>query len=117
VLLAVVAHPPLAATPPPPARALVFADEYRFDFSRKVFPAGRVRLQLKNIGEDDHDLRLLGPRGGLRGETGRVRPNRLGEIRVTLPRGRYSYLCTVGDHAAKGMRGTFTVIAPKKKKN
>lgn len=115
MLLAVVAHPPLAATPPPPARALVFADEYRFAFSRKVLPAGRVRLQLKNIGEDDHDLRVLGPRGGLRGETGRVHSGGLGEIRASLPRGRYSYLCTVGDHAAHGMKGTFTVIAPKKK--
>ena len=116
-MFVLVAHPPLAVTPPPPARALVFADEYRFDFSRKVFPAGRVRLQLKNIGEDDHDLRVLGPRGGLRGETGRVRPGKLAEIRFRLPKGRYSFLCTVGDHAARGMKGTFTVLAPKKKPN
>ncbi len=110
-----VAHPPLAATPPPPARALVFADEYRFAFSRRVFPAGRVRLQLKNLGEDDHDLRVLGPRGELRGETGRLHPGGLAAIRFRLPKGRYSFLCTVGDHAARGMRGTFTVRAPRKK--
>jgi uncharacterized cupredoxin-like copper-binding protein len=94
---------------------LVFADEFRFSPSRRTVPAGVLRLQLKNIGEDDHDLRVLGPSGGLRGQTARLHPGGLGEIRARLPRGRYSYLCTVGDHAARGMKGTFTVIAPKKR--
>jgi hypothetical protein len=109
-----VAHPPLAATAPP-ARVLVFADEFRFAFSRRAFPAGRLRLQLKNIGEDDHDLRIVGPKGVVRAESGVVASEQLGEIRVRLPRGRYTFYCTLGDHAQKGMKGAFTVLPPKKR--
>lgn len=108
----------LAATPmlAPPARILVFADEFRFNLSRATLPAGRIRLQLKNIGEDDHDFRILGPKGGLRAETGIVGPDGLGEITTRLARGRYSYLCTVADHSTRGMRGSFTVTARKRGK-
>ena len=88
---------------------LVFADEFRFSPSRRALPAGVLRLQLKNIGEDDHDLRILGPKGGLKGETGIVHPDGLRDIRVRLARGRYTFLCTVADHAASGMRVSVTV--------
>lgn len=108
---------PLAAPPPPlaapaaPARVLAFADEFRFSSSRRAVPAGRLRLQLKNIGEDDHDLRIVGPRGTPRAATGVVRPGRVGQIRVRLPRGTYRYICTVADHEERGMRGTLVVRA------
>jgi hypothetical protein len=108
---------PLAAPPPPlvapaaPARVLAFADEFRFSSSRGAVPAGRLRLQLKNIGEDDHDLRIVGPRGTPRAATGVVRPGRVGQIRVRLPRGRYTLICTVADHEERGMRGTLVVKA------
>ena len=95
--------------PPPPARMLVFADEFRFSPSRRTLPAGVLRLQLKNIGEDDHDLRILGPNGVGRAETGMVRPDGLSEIRTRLGRGRYTFFCTVPHHAAKGMRFTVTI--------
>lgn len=107
-----VAIPPHAVAPPP-ARVLVFADEFFFNASRRTIPAGRLRLQLKNIGEDDHDFRIIGPRGTARAETGTVEPGRLGEIRTSLARGRYTYLCTVADHAARGMRSSFTVTRKK----
>ena len=68
-------------------------------------PPGRLLLQLKNIGEDDHDLRILGPRATARAETGIVGPGGLGKIRATLPRGRYTFFCTVADHAERGMKG------------
>lgn len=106
----------LAATPPlapvaAPARVLGFADEFRFNLSRVKLPAGRVLLQLKNIGEDDHDLRIIGPNGAPRAETGRVEPDELGQIRITLPRGRYTYVCTVSDHDERGMTGRLVVTA------
>ncbi len=110
----------LAATPvlapAPPARVLAFADEFRFNVSRRSLPAGRLILQLKNIGEDDHDLRIIGPRGTPRAGTGRVKPDGLVAIRTRLSRGRYRYLCTVGDHAARGMQGSFVVKARKRGK-
>jgi hypothetical protein len=95
--------------PPPPARVLATAREFRFSLSRAVVPAGGLRLQLQNIGEDEHDLRILGPRGAARAETGRVRPGRVGQLRVRLPRGRYTLICTVADHAARGMTASLTV--------
>ncbi len=111
-MFALVATPPLA--PPPPARILAFGDEFRFNLSQMRIPAGRLVLQLKNIGEDDHDLRIIGPNGTMRAETGRVRPDRLGTLRTTLARGRYTYVCTVADHQTRGMRGAFQVVRGKR---
>ncbi|HET6691445.1 MAG TPA: hypothetical protein VFG74_11335 [Miltoncostaeaceae bacterium] len=108
------AVPPPQTVPAPPARVLAFADEFHFNTSRAVVRAGRVILQVKNIGEDDHDLRIKGPNGVARAETGRVRPGGLRQIRIRLPRGRYTYLCTVADHAERGMTGTLVVRAAKK---
>jgi uncharacterized cupredoxin-like copper-binding protein len=110
------AVPPPQTAPAPAARLLAFADEFRFNTSRDVVPAGRLILQVKNIGEDEHDLRIKGPNGVARAETGVVEPGDLGQIRVRLPQGRYTYLCTVADHAERGMAGTLMVRAVKKKK-
>ena len=108
--------PPPQTAPAPPARMLAFADEFRFDTSRDVVPAGLLILQVKNIGEDDHDLRIKGPNGVARAETGVVEPGDLGRISIRLAQGRYTYLCTVADHAERGMAGTLVVRAVKKKR-
>jgi hypothetical protein len=108
-----VAHLPLAASPPP-ARVLAFATEFRFGASRGVVPAGDLILQLKNIGQDDHDLVLYGPHGARRAATGVVHPKGLGTIRIRLPRGRYTFRCSVADHASRGMRGVL-VAAPRRR--
>jgi len=108
--------PPPQTAPAPPARMLAFADEFRFNTSRDVVPAGALILQVKNIGEDDHDFRITGPNGVARAETGVVKPGRLEQIRMRLAQGRYTYLCTVADHAERGMSGTLVVRAVKKKK-
>ena len=112
VLLAV-AHPPLAAAPAPPARVLAFAREFRFSFSRLRVSAGPVRIQLKNLGEDDHDLRVVDAKGVVRVRTRVLHPDDLGDVRVRLPRGRYRFYCSLADHEARGMAGTFTVLPPR----
>ena len=114
-MLALAVPPPLTA-PAPAARLLAFADEFRFNTSRDVVPAGRLILQVKNIGEDDHDLRIKGPNGVARAETGVVEPGDLGRISIRLAQGRYTYVCTVADHAERGMAGTLVVRAAKKKR-
>jgi uncharacterized cupredoxin-like copper-binding protein len=101
------AQPP--PPPPAPARVLAFSREFRFNLSRAAVPAGPLRLQLRNIGEDEHDLRVIGPHGAARAETGVVLPGRVGQLRVRLPRGRYTLICTVADHAARGMTTTLDV--------
>ncbi len=88
----------------PPARALVFANEYRLTVSRESVPAGRVVIQLRNIGEDDHDLVVRRPGGPALGTTGIVRPGRLGQLSVRLTPGRYVLFCSVADHEQRGMR-------------
>jgi hypothetical protein len=98
-----------APPPPPPARVLAYSREYRFSLSRPSVPAGPLRLQLRNIGEDEHDLRILGPRGTPRAETGVVQPEAVGQLRVRLPRGRYTLVCTVADHAERGMTARLVV--------
>ncbi|CAN0426475.1 unnamed protein product, partial [Phaeothamnion confervicola] len=80
-MFALTATPPLAP-PAIPARVLAFADEFHFNLSRRSFPAGRLVLQVKNIGEDDHDFRIVGPHGTVRAQTGIVMPDDLGEIRT-----------------------------------
>lgn len=109
-MLVPAAHPP---APPPPARVLVFATEFRFSSSRGSVPAGPLRLQVRNIGEDDHDLRIVGPGRIVRARTGVVGPGGLGEIRIRLPRGRYTLVCGIADHAARGMRARLTAIPPR----
>ena len=109
------AVPPSLSAPAPLARVLSFADEFRFNTSRSAVPAGPVLLQVKNIGEDKHDLRIVGPRGAVRAETGVVGPGDLGQIRTRLARGRYTYFCTIADHAGRGMTGSLLVRAVTKK--
>ena len=114
-MLAMDVPPPLSA-PAPLARVLSFADEFRFNTSRSAVPAGPVLLQVKSIGEDEHDLRIIGPKGRVRAETGVVDPGELGQIRTRLAQGRYTYYCTVADHAERGMTGALLVRAVKKAK-
>jgi hypothetical protein len=87
-----------------PARALVFAKEYRLTASRETVPAGRVVMQLRNIGEDDHDLVVRRLGGAILATTGIVGPGRLGQLTVRLTPGRYVLFCSVADHEQRGMR-------------
>src|SRR5262245_35252995 len=105
-----------AHQPAPPARALVFAGEYRLDASRAQAPAGRVWIQLVNNGEDDHDLALRRADGSTVAATDVVHPHGVGELRAAVTPGRYVLVCTVADHEARGMRVTLRVKAPKGKR-
>ena len=109
---------PVAATapPPPPARVLVMADEWSLVPSRTVLVAGAAIVQLANVGEDDHDvlLRRLDAAGKPTGPATRIgplHPDARGEARLRLRTGRYRLVCTLGDHASRGMRTTLRVRA------
>ena len=98
---------------PPPARLLAFASEFRLGTSRAKAPAGVVVAQLKNIGQDDHDLAVRNARGRIVASTGVVRHGALGQLRVRLRPGRYVLVCTLADHEARGMRSVLVVRARK----
>lgn len=68
--------------------------------------SGAVRFVVRNSGDDAHDFSLRG--GGRRWKTRVLIPGRAATLTVTLKKGvRYTYWCTVSDHAEEGMRGTF----------
>jgi uncharacterized cupredoxin-like copper-binding protein len=70
--------------------------------------AGPLRIVLRNDGSVAHDIRLR--RGGKDvGGTPSFAPGGSMAVRLRLAPGTYEMLCTVGDHAQLGMRGTLTV--------
>lgn len=95
---------------------LVFADEWRLNPSRSLVAGRRVRFQLKNIGEDDHDLTIRRRKAGATpiATTGVLRPGKLGELTANLAPGRYILFCAISDHESRGMRSSFAVAAPRR---
>lgn len=67
---------------------------------------GTVTVEARNIGEDDHDLRIvrLGEGGGFTPVQWPVmNPGAREPREVTFPAGRFYLYCTVGDHETRGM--------------
>jgi plastocyanin len=86
----------------------VSAREYRFDPNRVTAPAGRLALTLHNAGSLAHDIRV--EQGGRElGGTPIITPGQDARATVNLSPGTYDFICTVGDHAQLGMKGTLTV--------
>jgi plastocyanin len=95
--------------PPPAARVQVVAQEFSFVLSRQTIKAGWAIIELRNGGEDAHDLRLR-----------RVGAARVYALPVTqsgqtvdrefklLP-GTYRLYCSVANHRALGMQATLVV--------
>ena len=88
--------------------------EYRVALYRSRVLPGRVRLNLENLGEDAHDLRVIGPSGSysaVRGTSTVVKAGARLVFTVTLRRrGLYRLVCTLGDHEAQGMLSRMRVV-------
>jgi plastocyanin len=99
----------IAALPPPPARVQVVAQEFRYALSRQTIKAGWAVIELRNAGEDSHDL-LMRREGGKRvyvwpaASAGTVV-----EREFKLLAGTYRFYCGVGSHRALGMQATLVV--------
>jgi hypothetical protein len=98
----------------PPARMLVYAQEWSLYPSRSTVPAGRVVAQLWNRGEDAHDLRIrrLDRRGRMVGRAQGVRVTQSGQLRQAswrLKRGRYELYCSMPGHLKLGMHSRLVV--------
>jgi plastocyanin len=93
----------------PLARVQVVAVEFHYRLSRVRVPAGPVRIELANFGQDEHDLTLR--------KIGTTKvyhlPSALPGQRQTgtlgLKPGLYRLKCTLADHAARGMRAELRV--------
>ena len=97
------------APAPAPQRALAFAKEYSLSLSKRRFLEGKVRLQLKNIGEDDHDLTVSS--GGTQFGQVFLHPGDAATVSLDLPPGSYRLFCSLGGgaHDALGMHEIITV--------
>jgi hypothetical protein len=97
------------ASPPPPARVQVVAQEFRFSLSRTVVRHGPAIIELRNIGQDAHDLRLRRV-GGTRVYVWPVaQPGQTIDKELRLLPGTYRLTCGVANHAKLGMVATLHV--------
>src|SRR4051794_9408604 len=93
------------------------ADEYSFEPKNVTVNAGTskpsvVRFVLRNNGALAHDLHVEKDGQDL-GGTPIFAPGKSASGQATLGPGTYQFLCTVGDHAALGMKGTLVVSTEK----
>jgi plastocyanin len=101
----------LIAAAPPPARVQVVAQEFRYSLSRQTIKAGWAVIELRNAGEDAHDLRLRRV-GGTRVYVWPVsQPGTVVDRTVKLLPGRYRLYCGVANHRTLGMQATLVVRA------
>ena len=102
-------QPGRTVTAPAEGAVRVVAKEYSFDPSTIVMRGpGTLRLTLENEGSLAHNLKLM--RDGQEiGGTPSFPGGESRSARVRVERGSYEYVCTVGDHAELGMKGTLKV--------
>ena len=98
----------IAATPPP-ARIQVVAQEFRYALSRQTVKAGRAIVELRNLGEDAHDLRLRRVGGTHVYVLPLTQSGQTVDREFTLGPGTYRLYCGVANHRALGMQATLVV--------
>ena len=102
-------QPGRTVTAPADGAVRVVAKEYSFDPSTIVMRGpGTLRLTLENEGSLAHNLKLMRD-GQDVGGTPSFPGGESRSARVRVERGSYEYVCTVGDHAELGMKGTLKV--------
>ena len=94
----------------PPTAGGVGEREWRISLYRSEVPTGRVKLNVRNFGEDGHDLAIRTASGRVLGAIGEVRPGRSATLSVRLRKpGRYRVFCSLEGHEAKGMHAVLRV--------
>ena len=90
--------------------------EFHVSAYRRTVPPGLVRLNVRNYGEDVHNLVVRGPRGYF--VTGPdVSSGDSMTMAVRLRReGTYQLLCTRADHLSRGMKTKLVVRKPAKRR-
>jgi plastocyanin len=96
-----------AAPKAAPQKVTVSAFEFGFKLSTKTVKAGTVSFKVTNTGKEAHNFVIL---SGINKATPLIQPKKSATLTVTFKKaGKYTYECTVGEHAEEGMLGTFTV--------
>ena len=106
----VVPPPPVLPPPKPLARLQVVAREWSVVPSRLTLPAGRVVVELANLGQDPHDLRIERANDPTAGFDFRLARAGARESQgLQLSPGTWKLYCTLPGHEALGMRALITV--------
>lgn len=92
----------------------VVAQEFRFALSRTRVRAGPAIVELVNMGEDAHDLRLRRVGGTTTVSFPIVRPGGHVDRELRLRPGRYLLWCSLPGHRARGMRAVLVVVRAKR---
>jgi plastocyanin len=102
-------EPGRTVTAPANGGVRVVAKEYSFDPSTIVMRgAGTLRVRLANEGSLAHNLKVMRD-GEELGGTPSFPGGESRSARVPVESGHYEFICTVGDHAELGMKGTLEV--------
>jgi plastocyanin len=103
---------PAATTPAPvcPTALGVTEDEYHTILSRSALCPGAIVIQLRNTGEDPHNLAVQNVATGETVKTwADLGPGGVKTQSVTLAAGTYKLYCTLPTHEEKGMHAVVTV--------
>ena len=108
---------PLAAAdaadrrPSRPTAVGVGEREWRVSLYRSRVPVGSVRFNVRNFGEDGHDLAVRNRFGRVRGTLPEIEPQSTGSLLVRLRRpGRFVVFCSLAGHEELGMRAVLRVV-------
>jgi hypothetical protein len=110
-LVALAAAMPASAAAP--VRLQVTAMEFEFRLSRPQLRSGRWSIiELVNLGQDEHDLRMRRIGGTRTYGIKTVLPGQRRYLAAKLRVGRYNLWCSIADHRARGMRAQLRVLPP-----
>jgi len=93
----------------PLSRVQVVAVEFHYRLSRVRVPAGPVRIELANFGQDEHDLQLQRMGGSRVYDVPSALPGQRQTVTLRLKPGLYQLRCTMADHAMRGMTARLRV--------
>jgi Sulfocyanin (SoxE) domain len=98
---------------PLPDYVAVTASEWRLALSRPLVGAGLVTVELRNAGEDPHDLVVAPADGGTAAHHfPETDPGIYTAAGMQLAAGRYALFCSLPGHAEAGMTATLQVVQP-----
>jgi hypothetical protein len=103
----------MPATAAAPGRLQVTALEFEYRLSRPQLRSGRWSIiELVNLGEDEHNLRLRRIGGTRTYGIKTALPGQRRYLAAKLRVGRYNLWCSIADHKARGMRAQLRVLPP-----
>jgi hypothetical protein len=106
---ALILSAPAAATARPTAVG-VGEREWRIALYRPWVPAGLVKFNVKNFGEDGHDFVVRNARGVMRARLPELGAGETASVTARLlRRGRYTVYCSLPGHRQLGMQAVLRV--------